>query len=36
MWGGDTEDYNKKAGVTQLEVLDPRTEKWYSSVWYSL
>ncbi len=23
MWGGD-----KKAGVTQLEVLDPLTEKW--------
>ena len=28
MWGGYTKDYNKKAGVTQLEVLDPLTEKW--------
>ncbi len=28
MWGGRTEDYNKKAGVTKLEVLDPLTEKW--------
>ncbi len=29
MWGGQTVDYNKKAGVTQLEVLDPLTEKWF-------
>ncbi len=30
MWGGitGTGDYNKKAGVTKLEVLDPLTEKW--------
>ncbi len=28
MWGGRTVDYNKKVGVTQLEVLDPLTEKW--------
>ncbi len=28
MWGGRTVDYNKQAGVTQLEVLDPLTEKW--------
>ncbi len=28
MWGGCTKDYNKKAGVTKLEVLDPLTEKW--------
>ncbi len=28
MWGGYTGGYNKKAGVTKLEVLDPLTEKW--------
>ncbi len=28
MWGGYTGDYNKKAGVTQVDVLDPLTEKW--------
>ncbi len=28
MWGGDTGDYDKKAGVIKLEMLDPLTEKW--------
>ncbi len=28
MWGGRTGDYNKKAGVTQVDVLDSLTEKW--------
>ncbi len=28
MWGGITGDYDKMAGVTKLEVLDPLTEKW--------
>ncbi len=30
MWGGHTRDHNKKVGVTQVEVLDPLTEKWHT------